>query len=180
MTDALTANLWAWTVPNNARAILDQLHRILASCRGGNETLSRMLRLKMAQIQDQEPLLLEPSPRIQEVFDHTENPTSPNSGVGTDGEPIPTSSSFVASRSIEGNTIELSPELVNNAGPNLGRDTQLAPHIIDPELTRTLTNTLDLYGQLQSFDGSFNHFQAFDTMDAFLPNNETSQTPRAT
>jgi hypothetical protein len=59
VTDAMTNSIRAWTIPQNARDILNQLHRILTSCRGGNATLSTMLRIKIAQIQDKQPLLLE-------------------------------------------------------------------------------------------------------------------------
>jgi hypothetical protein len=73
VTDALTANVCTWPVPENARDVLDQLLRLLTSSRGGNKALSMMLRMKIVYIEEKRPLLLEPSSGIQEVFEDSQN-----------------------------------------------------------------------------------------------------------
>jgi hypothetical protein len=63
----MTNNLRGWTFEENARDILSQIYQILASCRGGNVTLATMLRIRMTQILDQQPLLIEPSSRVENI-----------------------------------------------------------------------------------------------------------------
>jgi hypothetical protein len=52
--------------------ILSQLHRILSSCRGGNKTLVSMLCNKIAEVQNGQMLLIQPSNRIIEEEDSPE------------------------------------------------------------------------------------------------------------
>ncbi|PMD47997.1 hypothetical protein L207DRAFT_415564 [Hyaloscypha variabilis F] len=173
VTDALTTNLWAWTFPNNARNILDQLHRILTSSRGGNKPLSTMLRIKIAQIQDKEPLLLEPSARIEELFDR--NSTTAPSNIDTEGD-APPCSSFAITRNIDDSILDLGRDLSTESGMDFSQRQRPGPNVVYSELTRTLTNTLDLYEQLQNFDGSFTDLQVLETPNAYIPSAETSET----
>jgi hypothetical protein len=51
---------------NRPREILNQLHTILSSCRGGNQQLVSQLRTKISQVQGTQPMLIGPSSRIIE------------------------------------------------------------------------------------------------------------------
>jgi len=191
VTDALNASCRTWTFLENAREVLNQLHRILMSCRGGNETLSMMLRMKIAEIQNGEPLLMEPSSRIREACesDRLGTPTGFSSEDGNDRGLVPISPSHLTIRSQPnddrgrastgaraedpGTELEENQQQILLAGQDPSWYT-----IVDSDLRRTLANSWDLYEQLQSSDGSFNGFESFDALDPFLPNTEASRTPR--
>ena len=139
-----------------------------------------MLRLKMVQIQDKELWLLEPSFPIQKVFeiDQTTRHSDTNSGIEAEEELICTPSSFGAPQNTDGNIVDLGPDFVNKSGLECGLGIQPDFSIIDPEFTRAVTDTWDLYDQLQSLDGSFNDLQPLETMDTLMSSPETSQTSR--
>jgi hypothetical protein len=159
------------------------------SCRGGNETLSTMLRMKITRVQDQALFSLSPNSRIQEVLelDHARTTTATNADADAEDESSSNISSLLASREID-NSILVFGSGVSNAEMNFSRRLQVAPtagdasassniNATDPSGT-LMNNPWDLYDQLHSFDGSFNDFQAFDTLDNFMPATETSQPLR--
>jgi hypothetical protein len=191
VTDALNVSFRSWTFPGNAREVLNQLHRILMSCRGGNETLSMMLRMKITEVQNGEPLLLEPSSRIREACesDQLGTPTGFSSEDSSDRGLAPTAPSHLTICSQQNGDHGRASTGAHAEDPGLefeqneqqillaGQDPSWFT-IIDLDLTRTFANSWGLYEQLQSCDGSFNGFESFNTLGPFLPNTETSQIPR--
>lgn len=165
MTDAL-ANIpvQAWSLPENTINILNQLYRILTSCRGGNETLSTMLRTKITQIQDKETFFLQPSSRIEEVLELDHVRIDTDTDTNAEDESFFNISSLMESREIDDNITGFGGD-VSDPEINCGRRTQLASpcNIFDTDLPRTLANNnWNFYEQLQIFDESFNDFQAFE------------------
>lgn len=70
MADAVANNdTVSWISPYRPIDLLAQLQRILASIRGGNEALERMLYSKTACIQGNLVMLIEPSSLIQDFDD---------------------------------------------------------------------------------------------------------------
>jgi hypothetical protein len=132
-----------------------------------------MLRIKIAQIQDKEPLLLEPSARIEELFDR--NSTTAPSNIDTEGD-APPCSSFAITRNIDDSVLNLGRDLSIESGMDFSQRQHPGPNVVYSELTRTLTNTWDLYEQLQNFDGSFTDLQVLETPNAYIPSAETSET----
>ena len=72
----------AWCTPDSPREVLDQLHRILASCRGGNKFLISTLCSRIAELQDCPQLLIEPDSRVVEIGDQWLSETFPRAGLG--------------------------------------------------------------------------------------------------
>jgi hypothetical protein len=72
---ALTSRQSPWDATSSLDRpgdILNQLQRILSSCRGGNKTLVSMLCTKIAEVQNGQMLLIEPNSRIIEQEDTEE------------------------------------------------------------------------------------------------------------
>jgi hypothetical protein len=132
-----------------------------------------MLRIKIAQIQDKEPLLLEPSARIEERFDR--NSTTAHSNIDTEVD-APPSSPFATTRNIDDSIIDLGRDLSTDSDMDVSQRQHPGPNVVYSELNRTLTNTWDLYEQLQNFDGSFTDLQVLETPNAYIPSTETSET----
>ena len=150
---AMTNNLKTWTFPQNARDILNHLHRMLTSCRGGNITLSAMLRSKIAQIQDNQPLLLQPSIQVRHFIEPNRSGTPMGFRFELDGSLGP-HSEIPDSEQNDDEVFEVGGE---------GTSTILA-------------NSWDLYEQLQSIEGPFNGFEAFDFWDSFVTNEDLTQS----
>lgn len=185
----MTSNLRSWIPSDNAREILNQLHRILSSYRGGNLTLASMLFLKIAQIQDQQPLLLEPSSRVEELNEQWPDHTTTTAGLNFELDFLPRlgSQSPVRSLRIHGKTAEDASSArdrpnrvldldLGQAQRHLSADTQELSwaSTIGEELTSALSSSSDLYEQLQDFDGSFGGFQP-DTLDPLLLDHDMLQ-----
>lgn len=73
VTDAISsaARVQSWASMNRPRELLNRLHQILSSTRGGNQHLVRMLRNQIAHITSAAPVqtLVEPSSRVIEEVD---------------------------------------------------------------------------------------------------------------
>jgi hypothetical protein len=79
VTDAISrraltsgSSFWDSSSVDRPGDILNQLHRILSSCRGGYKPLVQILCTRIAEVQDRELLLIEPSSRIIEEDDMDE------------------------------------------------------------------------------------------------------------
>jgi hypothetical protein len=178
----MTNNLRAWTFPHHARDILNHLHRILTSCRGGNVILSAMLRSKIAQIQDNQPLLLQPSSQVRDFIQ-----------PDRDGTPVAFSFELNGSAGLpselpesEQNDDEVFEVLGDGLGePSLNRSEdqlQIVSHAARLSWSSTgegpstiLANSWDLYEQLQSIDGSFDGSEAFGLWDPLTANEDLVQ-----
>ena len=170
-----------WSVQDNAREVLEQLHRILASCRGGNIVLASMLYLKMAQIPGRQQLLLEYTPRIEELGDQwigqmiipidfdfgleglSRQGTLSASLSRSDKEENRDGVDVVGARTIAERELEL-------GGQTGFPEAQAFPWAMgnSQELVSPFTRSNDLYEQLQNFDSSFIDFELADVMDPLL------------
>lgn len=146
-----------------------------------------MLRSKIAQIHDQQPLLLEPSSRIEEISEQWTDQVHTSAGFSFEVDnPHRPMSPLYRSRNFQ-KDIEDTDVAHMRGDDDLGlfdgsqRQRVLEgrrtswPLTIGEELTTTLTNSSDLYEQLQNFDGSFDAFQSFDNLDPFLYDNDIMQ-----
>jgi len=182
VADAMTNSVRVWDASTNAREVLRQLHRILASCRGGNVTLASMLYLKMVQIQDQQQLLLELSPRIEELGDQWTsqmiNAISFPCGferLSRPGTLSPSLPRSVEDQRSDGVGLVNARRIVERADLRLDGETpfpeaEAFPWVIGngQELASAFTGSTDLYEQLQNFDSSFSDFELSDVMDPLL------------
>lgn len=147
-----------------------------------------MLYLKIAQIQDRQPLLLEPPSRIEEVCEQWPDRMTMSAGfsleVGNSNRPVSPSGLLLRSQKDR----EDAHVVPTRGGEDLcvdfgGIQQQLLPDAQDlswtptigHELASTLASSSDLYEQLQNFDGSFNGFQSDDTLDPLLSDNDILQ-----
>jgi hypothetical protein len=191
VTDAISINLRGWTFSENAREVLSQLHQILASCRGGNVSLASMLRAKIAHIHDQQTLLLEPSSRIEEISEEIseEWPDQMRTHAGLSFEvdnsyqlPSFIQSSRTSQKDSEDifrarrRSVEVL-ESVRETQPQFRLEGQTSSwtSTIGEELTTMLSNSADLYEQMQNLDGSLDSFQSFDSLDSFLSETDIMQ-----
>jgi hypothetical protein len=186
----MASNAPSWRSPGNAREVLNQLHRILASCRGGNVALASMLYLKIAHIQDRQPLLLEPTSQIQELYgdwpDHINTTAGFSFEVGNSHQ-IVSQPCVLADSGNDGEDVEVQRRNYEAQGLDfMGIQQQSAPDVqalswsssTGDELASTTGCSLDLYEQLQNFDGSFDKFQSSGTLYPWLSGHETVQRPR--
>lgn len=182
-TDAMTNNLRAWTFPQNARDILNHLHRILTSCRGGNVILSAMLRSKIAQIQDNQPLLLQPSTQVRDFIQPNRGGTPVGFSFELDGS-LGSASEVPESEQNDDEVFEVGGDGIGEPNLNCSEDQlQMASHAARLSWSSTgegtstiLANSWDLYEQLQSIDGPFNGFEAFDFWDSLTTNEDLAQS----
>ena len=183
----MTSNLRNWIPSDNAREILNQLHRILSSCRGGNLTLASMLCLKIAQIQDQQPLLLEPSSRVEELSDEWSDHTTTTTGLHFELGFLPRFGPPSPLRSLRTHEKAAEDDSSARARPNRESDLDLGQtqrftdaqelswtSTIGEELTSALSSSSDLYEQLQNFEGSFEGFQP-NSLDPLLLDHDMLQ-----
>lgn len=59
----------SWISPDSTHDVVNHLHRILISCRGGNKILVSLLCNRIAEVHGQTQLLMQPSPRIVDISD---------------------------------------------------------------------------------------------------------------
>ena len=154
----MTNNHGSRTVSDSAHEVLTQLLQILASSRGGNATLASMLRVKIAQINDQQPavLLVGPGRWIEkgiELWNRSEL------------------SSWLPSQLIEPssdgqNLASQQPEIQQTRHPD--GQTILWESNIHEELSASFSSPSDLHEQLYNFDGSFDHSHVIGAWDRFL------------
>ena len=186
VTDAVANKVLApRSASDRPRDILNQLQRILASVRGGNKTLISMLCAKIAQLQDDPEMIIEPSSRVEELDDQwsSESNKSPEAvgqsrseGTGTppvfpqlqpepgninsfyDGGTIP-QTEYVASAS---NFDDVQQQML----PQEAWNSDLMDNWASSSPSR------DLYQQLRNFDGSFNNVESSGTLDRLLSNSD--------
>ncbi|RDW77909.1 fungal specific transcription factor-2 [Coleophoma crateriformis] len=184
VTDALVNTRQLWDISDQPREILHQLQRILASSRGGNKMLVSMLCSKMASIQHDSLLMVEPSSRVEELDDHwaSDSTTSPEAPFDMNAD-----YTFSAPASMSSPDSPLSGGR-NGFESNLRQDFAMPPRthaqlplpdFMDfpwaPGATNnasSLAGPTDLFEQLQHFDGSFNDVGLSGSMDRFIVNND--------
>ena len=160
---------------NNARDILNQLHRMLASCRGGNMTLASMLQTKIAQLHEHQALLLEPSVRIEDISEQWLDPmhVSPEFDIEFDDSP-----KLLSALKTSGMSQKDSEDALRAQGRGVEEfDTFYEPQPLGQRClgnptfgqeSTTLENSSSLHEQLQIFDVSVNTFHLFDFLEPFL------------
>jgi hypothetical protein len=178
----MTNNLRAWTFPHHARDILNHLHRILTSCRGGNVILSAMLRSKIAQIQDNQPLLLQPSSQVRDFIqpDRDGTPVAFSFELNSSSGPP---SELPDSEQNDNEVFDVLGDGMREPSLNCSEDQlQIVSHAARMSWSSTgegpstiLANSWDLYEQLQSIDGSFDGLEAFDLWDPLAMNGDLVQ-----
>jgi hypothetical protein len=148
-------------------------------------TLASMLRIKIAQIHDQQPLQVEPSSRIEEISEQwPDRRRTSQASFGIDNSRRPDSPQYLTGSSqkddednvVRGRGFEDVGGLeLNECQQQSFQDGQLPwASTIGDELTTTLANSSDLYQQVQDFDGSFDSFQ-LDNLEPFLSDNDFLQ-----
>lgn len=178
-----------WRAPVHAREVLSQLHRILASCRGGNLTLASMLHLKIVQIQHREQSLLDYVPRVEELDDQwtcqVVNPHDFNSGLENLAQPNASPTSF--SRLVEGEDRDRAEvvnerEIVERGNFQFGGQFLLSGFhefqwttTIGQNLIPGFSDATEICDQLQAFDDSFGDFQLSDIADPLPLARDTPQ-----
>ena len=144
-----------------------------------------MLRNKIAQIQDQQQLLLQPSPRVEEISEQWLDQMQTSAGVNFDISNSQQQISALQSTDSSHNERE-NAENAENAQNAQNRGTEELGFFgtaqkpswmstIGEELTTTFANSSDLYDQMQNFDGSFDAFQPFDAVDPVLSDHDIMQ-----
>ena len=189
VTDALSNNSrLSWASADRPRDILNRLQQILASCRGGNKMLVSLLCNKIAELQNQPQMLLEPSSRIEELDDQwlLQSTTSPAAslydpnmdfmqhpqGFASSQQPMPNYESGMGEGGTESmeDTDDATPPdfsiLQQRAIPQL-MDLSWYPSMMG-EWPSSLNSSTDLFEQLQNFDGSFNSLESSGTLETFM------------
>jgi hypothetical protein len=190
VTDAVANNARpSWNTTHRPRDVLNQLHKILASYRGGNKTLISMLSNKIAGIQNGPQMLVKPSSRIEELDDQwlSESTTSPDSMYNTTLDNMPRLQVFQpSSQEAFGNENAAAVDEVQDSfRPSFPMAQQSLPQFTDlswASITATngsssVSPSMDLYEQLQNFGGSFSDVESSGTLDRFLSTSDLWDNP---
>ena len=132
-----------------------------------------MLQSKVAQIHDLQPFLLEPSSRIENISEQwlDQLHDSPRLGINLGNSPRPLSPSESSCRSQRDSmeAQEIRKTVVEDVQPTSGfqQPSQRLSWMsnIGEELTTALSKSADLHEHLESFDGAYNSFQHFDSLE---------------
>jgi hypothetical protein len=190
VTDAVANNARpSWNTTDRPRDVLNQLHKILASYRGGNKTLISMLSNKIAGIQNGPQILVEPSSRIEELDDQwlSESTTSLDSMYNTTLDNMPRLQGFQLSsqEAFANENAAAVDEVQDSFRPSFPMAQQSLPQFTDlfwASITATngsssVSPSMDLYEQLQTFGGSFNDVESSGTLDRFLSTSDLWDNP---